>query len=603
MLSAKKSRTTYPSLRIGTSFVSLIFSADRTSVPAFQCLLTGCRQNLLKWLLPALIVSSAVISGCAKREAKPVPTVNELYLEALEAATRYPENTFLSPGNNHAEFHQTQSTLTETGSSDSEVGTAELKEAGSSGISSVVSPGKHRRKVTAVSSSSGAGTISEIFEETDVIQALQILATQAQVSFVIDNEIRGQTSVVLENDTVENALQKILLPLGYLYRFREGRYYIGAPDPESNLFPYLADSCEYRPVSLSTKELAELLPERFKQFVQIVDKRNIIQIEAPPQIAEDILTRLQQADQPVPQVVLEAMVCVINPNKSQQFGFDWNHLLQIQGLNAVNVGLSGLTFSGAASPAGVKNAFSDFAVTSVFVKLLAQEGYLKVRAAPRVMAKDGEKAKISINRETYFSSVPQSGSNQLLFVPNIERVEAGISLEITPTIRGEMIEVVIDKAEVSENLSLLNLNSQLTTNPYPSINRRSVNTTVQVPNGQTIVIGGLVQRQTVDRLSRIPGLGSIPGIGKLFQSIEKQEQDAEIVIFISPRIVYGGTEPAVMSAGAGIADSGVAEAKPNPPQVPTEFDILPPVTEAPKPTTDVPSHFHRGISNQWRPTR
>lgn len=494
-----------------------------------------------------ILIICLFVSGCARREASPRPSVNDLYREALQAAQRYPEHTILPA----PQFAASRAPLDTKQTPDTQWGIAALPASGIPDAAELAAPFSDNGRSSADRVFKPASGINEVFEETDVRQALQIIASQSGVTVVVDDEVGGVTSVTLENDTVENALQKILLPLGFVYRFREGRYYIGAPDPDSNLFHYLADTSEYQPVSLSPKELEELIPERHRKFVKFIEKRNVILIEAPPDLADEIRTRLENADRPTPQVVLEAMVCVINPNKSFQAGIDWNHLLQIQGLNAVNVGLSGLTFNGSASAAGLQNAFSDFAVTSVFVKLLAQEGYLKVRAAPRVMAKDGEKAKISINRETYFSAIPQSGSSQLVAVPNIERVEAGISLEITPTIRGEMIEVVIDKAEVSENLSLLNLNSQLTTNPYPSINRRTVNTTVQVPDGQTIVIGGLVQRQTVDRLSKIPGLGSIPFFGKLFQSIEKQEQDAEIVIFISPRIIQGSGERAIISAGDG----------------------------------------------------
>ena len=60
---------------------------------------------------------------------------------------------------------------------------------------------------------------------------------------------------------------------------------------------------------------------------------------------------------------------------------------------------------------------------------------------------------------------------------------------------------------------------------------------MQVKDQQTIVIGGLMQRQTVDRESRIPYLGGLPFIGAAFRKIEKQEQDAEVAIFISPKIV------------------------------------------------------------------
>nr|MBC8424664.1 hypothetical protein [bacterium] len=88
-------------------------------------------------------------------------------------------------------------------------------------------------------------------------------------------------------------------------------------------------------------------------------------------------------------------------------------------------------------------------------------------------------------------------------------------------------------------------NPELALNPYPIINRRSVSTTVDVEDGKTIVIGGLVQRQTVDRVSRIFGLSRLPVVGRLFQTVHHQEQDAEVAIFISPRIVT----PAVATDG------------------------------------------------------
>jgi type II secretory pathway component GspD/PulD (secretin) len=77
----------------------------------------------------------------------------------------------------------------------------------------------------------------------------------------------------------------------------------------------------------------------------------------------------------------------------------------------------------------------------------------------------------------------------------------------------------------------------LNSNPYPIINRRTVSTTVNVKDGETLVIGGLVQRQTVDRINRVVGLSDIPMLGNLFRTVEKQEQDVEVAIFISPSLV------------------------------------------------------------------
>jgi type II secretory pathway component GspD/PulD (secretin) len=374
-----------------------------------------------------------------------------------------------------------------------------------------------------------------MFEQTEIREALQILATAANESIIVDDTIGGVTSANIQNETFEQALDKLLMPLGMVYAKHEGKYIIAPADPDSPLFPLIATRFQYLPCNHTAATLTNLLPPRYKRFYQISTERDLIIIEAPKVIGNDILARLRETDRPVPQIELEAIVCVSAPDKDFRFGLDWGHAVGVNGVDSLKAGLTGLTFQGSASKSGLRDAFSDFAVTSAFVRLLAQEGYVTIRAAPRVTTKDGEKASISINRETFFSLQPSSGN--VLFRQDVQKVEAGISLEITPRVHGDMVSVRIGKAEVSEDIRTQGASSDSSTSAYPIINRRVVSTDVNVRDGHTVVIGGLVQRQTVDRINRIPGLNRIPMIGRLFQTIEKQERDAEVAIFISPRIV------------------------------------------------------------------
>lgn len=375
--------------------------------------------------------------------------------------------------------------------------------------------------------------VTEIFEETDVRQAVQALAVQANVSVVLDEQVSGFTSAVIENEPFELALRKVLLPLGCVYRKYQGQYLIGVNDPQSSLFPLIAERCDYTPQHLSPEELSELLPERFQKFLRVVDKRNRIAVEAPAETAEKIVLELQQADQPIPQVVLEVLVCVMSPEIRRRFGFDLEQGVQVDGA-LQSLKLEELAFSGTIGPAALGDLFSDFSVTSHFLQCLAQEGYVNIRATPRVMAKDGEKAEISIGRESYFSVQPID--TEFFYRQEIEKVEAGITLEILPVIRGDNVTVTIERAEVSEDVRGYGSGAELAS-PYPLINRRKVTTTVHVKDGQTIVIGGLNQTQLVDRVDKVPVLGDIPGLRWLFRRIEKQEKETEVMIFISPRIV------------------------------------------------------------------
>jgi type II secretory pathway component GspD/PulD (secretin) len=106
--------------------------------------------------------------------------------------------------------------------------------------------------------------------------------------------------------------------------------------------------------------------------------------------------------------------------------------------------------------------------------------------------------------------------------------------------------VTIERAEVSEDVRAAGTGPDLAS-PYPLINRRRVTTTVDVKDGQTIVIGGLTQTQIVDQINKVPFFGDMPIVGHLFRHVDKQEQEAEVMIFISPQIVATPEQMPAMS--------------------------------------------------------
>lgn len=448
--------------------------------------------------------------------------------------------------------------------------------------------------------SGGSPRVSEIFEDTDVREAIQALSTQAGISVVVDEQIGGVTSAIIEDEPFEQALRKVLLPLGLVYSFHDGQYLIGLPDPESALFPMIAETYEFRPQHLAPGELLPLLPERLQGYVRIIEKRNLMLVEAPHETAVRIVEQLQQSDQPVGQVLLEAIVCVFNPNQKFNFNADMRQSLNLNGEDVLDIGSLGLALTGFVTPIGIEKAFSDFAKTSVFLRLLAQEGYVTIRAAPRVMAKDGEKATISISRETYFALYPQDvTTNNIFFPQNVQKVDAGIVLDIVPVIRGDTVTVTIEKAEVSEDIRKLDQTNTNLTSDFPLINRRQVSTTVHVKDGQTIVIGGLMQRQTVDRLSHVPYLHGIPLLGKLFERIDQEEETAEVAIFISPRIIRPAVMPVACPPGApppAVLQYADPMPAPNGPMlmppagtpVPMQPAYMPPVNTQPVPPSQTP---------------
>ncbi len=461
-----------------------------------------------------LILACALCSGCAYRPLPHRPSVEELVQNAMTKSH---------------EGHMSAEAMADSAISHDYALLPAVEELPLAQVEEI-----HAEPIDAVA----LHRIEEDFVETDIREALLVMTDEAEADLVMDESITGVVNTQIKDLTLDQAIEKVLMPLGFVYIRKGNQYIIAPPDPASPLFSKIAVQSEYFPVHMEPEKLLATLPDTLAIFAQHVEGSNLILIDAPEQIGAEIRRRLQRIDQPVPQVVLEAIICVVSPDSGFQFGLDWGHAVQLDGTDALNFGATSLAMSAAVSPAGLSNIFSDFATTSAFVKLLCEHGYLTIRASPHVMAKDGEKANISINRETFFNVQPNStanGDGGFYFQTQIQKVDAGITLDITPQIRGDIVTINIDRAEVSEDIR--NGSTDYSLNPFPIINRRSVSTTVHVKDGKTIVIGGLVQRETVDRVNRVPGLSKLPLMGYLFETKQQQMREAEVVIFISPRIV------------------------------------------------------------------
>ncbi len=382
------------------------------------------------------------------------------------------------------------------------------------------------------------------YVETPLREVLNELTELAGAELVMDEAVNGVVNLRFERTSIDEAIQRVLLAHPF-YHVRTGKQFIVAPaDTESPLFSHIAVRHEYRPHNLEPAALLATVPTGATRFVTTIEGANTLLVEAPDRIARPILERFAAIDRPIPQVALEAIICVIAPDSGHRFGLDWKHAVELNNQNAFRLGVTGLGLGLDVTQSGVGEVFGDFAKTTAFVQALSEHGYLTIRAAPHVMAQDGEQATISIQRETFFSIQPPAAaggeSSAFFFQQDMQNVESGITLDIVPRIHRDQVTIKIEKAEVSEDIRTASAEAAL--NPFPIINRRSVSTTVTVRDGKTIVIGGLVQRETVDRESLIPGLGRIPVIGNLFKTTQQQTRNAEIVIFLSPKIVKPSLE-------------------------------------------------------------
>ena len=271
---------------------------------------------------------------------------------------------------------------------------------------------------------------------------------------------------------------------------------------------------------------------------------------------------IQQIDFPTPQIMIEALVVDVNTNDMYQLGttlasggapdstfFNPFTILFGSGENQ-NGGLSiqgsGVDANAAFSPGGnlfgVRNLGrlpKDFFFR---IQALDQEGLVTVQSRPQISTLNGHTASIEIGTTQYYiftSTTPLQSPNQIVTQESqrFEQIEANVLLEITPWVSASG-EVTVD-IRPEFNTPVGSFNSDVP----PTINSRVLDSTVRLKDGETIILGGLIQETDTENINKVPILGNIPLLGRLFRNKSTSTTKSELVVFVTPYVFYGdGTD-------------------------------------------------------------
>jgi type IV pilus assembly protein PilQ len=167
---------------------------------------------------------------------------------------------------------------------------------------------------------------------------------------------------------------------------------------------------------------------------------------------------------------------------------------------------------------------------------LSQEGKGEVISSPRVITANQREAVIRQGDEIgYVTISPQQGGNSIP-IPNVQFKDVLLELKVTPTITQDQrvfLAMNVKKDEVSGFIDT-------SIGQVPQINKREINTAVLVENGQTVVLGGVYEFRSRNDLSKVPFLGDLPGVGNLFRNTSSSSDKAELLIFVTPKILEQG---------------------------------------------------------------
>jgi general secretion pathway protein D len=257
-------------------------------------------------------------------------------------------------------------------------------------------------------------------------------------------------------------------------------------------------------------------------------------------------------DRPKPQVLIKVIFLEVTYQNNYDVGVEGGTARKLgSGADAPKVGISnmfGLAAQGAANSFGTPGAGlyslggSDWQVT---LRAIEQKGSLEVLSRPSILARNNQQASILVGQEiplitnVRFDTV----GNQ---INTVQYQDVGIILRVTPFITSDnMVEMI-----VSPEISALDQSQTIPISTgvvAPVINKRSADTVVVTPDGQPVVIGGLMQNTKTTTDTKIPLLGDIPGLGNLFKHKQKAGTKTELMIFLTPHIVMQPTQLAKMS--------------------------------------------------------
>lgn len=376
--------------------------------------------------------------------------------------------------------------------------------------------------------------ITNIFYDTDIIQALRDISAQAGIPIIPDVSVQGLVSLEVINVPFEECLRRLLAPNGLTFRRFEDYYLVGSPRPDNPSSYLLTSTEQIRPNYFKAKDLATLVSEYYMPFIKVNDNSNIIAITASPDIIKQFKKDLEAIDKPPRQVLIEAMITEVSKDGLQSLGIDWSGsiskkndtIFSLQLLsNLANIADTtfGLIFGNVTRTLG-KFTYS----FTPSIQALVTSGKASIRANPKIVTLDGQKATILAGKEAYYSIITGPINYQY---ERLEMIKYGVSLEITPYISEDKREITLEVIpEVSDVIG------QGITD-LPILSKRAAKTKIRVKDGEKIVIGGLLQKSERTVLRKIPFLGDIPFLGLLFRTTTKVAEETEVVIFITPHIL------------------------------------------------------------------
>jgi general secretion pathway protein D len=376
--------------------------------------------------------------------------------------------------------------------------------------------------------------VSLEFRDTEIKIIIEALAKGTGVNFSLDKDVksRQKASLFVRNVSLEDAISMLVESNGLRMKVLNKNSVIIYPDTARKINQYQdlivrSFYLEYADPTTVSNLLKNMLGIR---QIQTDDRVPMIMIKDIPEVMVLAEKLIKSQDVPEPEVMLEMQIMEVRRTASIDTGVTWpTQLSVITEKNLEDL----LSFN--KSEIGVSPQLSaSFGGSDADVNLLAN---------PRIRVKNKDKAQIHIGDRVpvITSNVSSNGVTS----DNVQYIDAGLKLEVEPEVS------MSGDVNIKLKLDVSSIGDKVTTNTgasVPQLGTRSTSTQLRLKDGETQVLAGLINDEDRKTITKIPGLGDLPGIGKLFSNHKDEKVKTELVLLITPHIIRSARSPEANTA-------------------------------------------------------
>jgi general secretion pathway protein D len=382
--------------------------------------------------------------------------------------------------------------------------------------------------------------VSLEFRDANVRAVLDVLSQSTGVNFVFDHDIKPdlKTSIYATKATLQEVLGLILQTSQLRYKVINEHSLLIYPDTPDKAKQYEELTIRsFVLVSADMKKIQDMIKTILNPKYMYVDEHNrVLTIRDQPDVLEAASRLIDTYDVSDPEVSLEVKILEVGTNKLSNLGITLPSQI---GISPIGLSSTANTMT-AGDFRHLNGERISFSGINPALTLLLQNtnGDAKLLANPTIRVKSHEKAKILVGDKV---PVITTTSNQLSssISESVSYLDVGLKLEVEPEVQIDDQVLITLNLEVSNIVQQIKSASGLLT--Y-QIGTRNSTTTLQLKDGETQIMAGLIQDNHRSASTKIPLLGEIPYLGRLFSSNSKDNSKTEIILSITPRIVKRNTD-------------------------------------------------------------